>query len=170
MKKALAVLLLIAGACIPAHAQLALYGTYTASNYHTPNIDWKYGPTAGVYWDPLGIPFVKFGADLRGSWIGSAGSQIDSYQIGPRIQLHPHVVPIMPYVEALGGVSHVNLGQGSARTDATEFSYALVAGLDVTIFPRLDWRVVDYSWGEVENLGTNVQPTQLSSGLVLRLP
>lgn len=170
MKRVLAVFLLLSSACLAAPAQTAIYGAFTASDYHVANVSWKYGPTAGIYWDPIGVPFLKAGADLRGSWMGSGDATLDSYQIGPRLQLHPRFVPVMPYVEALGGISHVNLGQGSAKTDANEFSWAFVGGIDITILPRLDWRLADYSWGKVENLGMNVQPSQLSTGLVLRLP
>lgn len=170
MKRVLGIAVLLAVSCIAAQAQVGLYAAFGASDFHQPNVNWQYGPMAGLYWNALGVPFIKAGVDVRAAWMGSGDAQDDSYLAGPRVQLHPHVVPLMPYAEALGGVSRVVVGQGSARTAGTKFGYALVAGLDATIFPHVDWRVIDYSWERVENLGIGFQPTQISTGLVIRLP
>ncbi len=170
MKRVLGIAVLVAVFCVAAQAQVGVYAAFGASDFHQPNVNWQYGPMAGVYWNALGVPFVKAGLDLRGDWMGAGNAQDDSYFLGPRLQLHPHIVPLMPYAEALGGISRVIVGQGTARTTGTKFSYALVAGLDLTIFPRVDWRVVDYSWQHVENLGIDFKPQQISTGLVVRLP
>jgi hypothetical protein len=170
MKRMLSIAALVAVSCITAQAQVGVYAAFGAADFHQPNVNWQYGPMAGVYWNALGVPFIKAGVDLRGSWMGTGNAYDDSYLLGPRLQLHPHVVPLMPYVEALGGVSRVVVGQGSARTAGTKYGYALVAGLDATIFPRVDWRVVDYSWERVEDLGIDFNPSQISTGLVVRLP
>jgi hypothetical protein len=170
MKKALGVLILVAGTWVCAQAQVGMYAAFGASDYRQPNVNWQYGPMAGVYWEPLGVPFIKAGVDLRGSWMGSGDTQDQSYLAGPRVQLHPHVLPLMPYGEVLGGVSRVVVGQGVALSAGTKFTWALVAGLDATVLPHLDWRVVDYSWERVEDLGIDFSPEQISTGLVLRLP
>lgn len=170
MKRVLGIAVLLAVSCMAAQAQVGLYAAFGASDFHQPNVNWQYGPMAGLYWNALGVPFIKAGVDVRAAWMGSGDAQDDNYLAGPRVQLHPHVVPLMPYAEALGGVSRVVVGQGSARTAGTKFGYALVAGLDATIFPHVDWRVIDYSWERVENLGIGFQPTQISTGLVIRLP
>lgn len=86
------------------------------------------------------------------------------------MQIHPHVVPIMPYGEALIGAAHVNVGQGVANTNKTGAEYQLVGGVDLTVLPHLDWRVVDYSWGDVLNVGLTIHPQTLSTGVVVRLP
>lgn len=170
MRRVLEIAVLLAVSCGVARAQVGLYAAYGASDFRQPTVNWRYGPMAGLYWNALGVPFIKAGVDLRGSWIGSGSAQDDSYLLGPRVQLHPHIVPLMPYAEALGGVSRVVIGQGTARTAGTKFSYALVGGLDATIFPHLDWRVVDYSWERVDGLGIRFNPEQISTGLVVRLP
>ena len=46
----------------------------------------------------------------------------------------------------------------------------VVGGIDMTIFPRLDWRIAEVSWGSVQNVGTSVKPSTVTTGLVLRLP
>jgi hypothetical protein len=170
MKRLLGIAVLMAVSCLSARAQVGVYAAFGASDFRQPNVNWQYGPMAGVYWNALGVPLIKAGVDLRASWIGSGDAQDDSYLAGPRLQLHPHILPLMPYAEALGGVSRVVVGQGSARTAGTKFSYALVAGLDATVFPHVDWRVIDYSWQRVENLGISFNPYQISTGLVVRLP
>ncbi|HTV83054.1 MAG TPA: hypothetical protein VME18_10420 [Acidobacteriaceae bacterium] len=170
MRRVLSIAALVAVSCAAAQAQVGVYAAFGAADFHQPNVNWQYGPMAGLYWNALGVPFVKAGVDLRGSWMGTGDAQDDGYLAGPRVQIHPHVLPLMPYAEALGGVSRVVVGQGSAQTAGTKFSYALVAGLDATIFPHVDWRVVDYSWQRVEGLGIGFQPTQISMGLVVRLP
>lgn len=169
MKRILFLLVMIAAFPFAAEAQTGLYAAFSASDFHEPNTGWQYGPTFGVYYDPLGVPFVKAGLDARASFIGSGSTVDDSGFIGPRVQLHPHVLPLMPYAEALGGAAHVELGQGVARTAKTQFAYELLGGVDITFFPRLDWRV-EYSWAGVQSLGTSFNPTALTTGLVLRLP
>lgn len=170
MKRALGVLMVVAATCVCAQAQVGMYAAFGAADFHQPNVNWQYGPMAGLYWNALGVPLIKAGVDVRAAWMGTGNAYDDSYLAGPRVQLHPHIVPLMPYGEALGGVSRVVVGQGVARTAGTKFTYGFVAGLDATIFPRVDWRVVDYSWQRVEDLGIHFQPTQISTGLVLRLP
>ena len=86
------------------------------------------------------------------------------------MQIHPHVIPLMPYGEVLIGAGHVNVGEGFAKTDQTAFAYEGVIGADWTIFPHLDWRVVEYSFGGFTDLHAQVSPRTLSTGLVLRLP
>lgn len=153
-----------------AHAQNAIYGAFSTSDYRLPNIPWEKGATVGFYADPFGVPFVKAGIDLRASFVGPGVERIDSYLGGVRVQIHPHVVPIMPYGEALIGAAHVNVGQGVANTNKTGAEYQLVGGVDLTVLPHLDWRVVDYSWGDVLNVGLTIHPQTLSTGVVVRLP
>lgn len=162
-----AVLLLSVGG---ARAQVGVYAGFAASDYHAANVGWQYGPEFGVYFQPWAAPLVRAGVDVRASLLGSGNDKVDSVLAGPRVQLHPHVVPLMPYAEVLIGGAHVNLGQGSAATDKTAVEYQVAGGIDVTIFPRLDWRIAEYSYGSVQNIGPSVTPSTVTTGLVLRLP
>lgn len=170
MKKLMCCMVLFVAGSWIANAQTALYGAVSASNFNVPDASWQYGSNFGIYYDHWGVPFVRAGLDLRGSLLGSGDTQLDSGFIGPRVQLHPHVLPLMPYVEALLGMGRLTVGKGAYRQNDTNFEYRLVGGLDMTIFPRLDWRVVDYSWGEMTGTSPAVRPSTLSTGLVLRLP
>ncbi len=170
MKKLLFLFVVLAAVPRSARAQTGIYAAFSASDFHKPNVGWQSGPMFGLYYDHWGVPFVRAGVDVRASFLGSGSTEEDVGLIGPRVQLHPHVVPLMPYAEVLGGVAHVQIGQGSAQTNGTQFAYQAVVGLDLTIFPRLDWRVAEYSWGGVQSLNQSFNPTTVSTGLVLRLP
>lgn len=151
-----------------ARAQTGIYATIGASDFQTPNVGWQYGPSFGLYHDSLHFPFVRVGFDARATLLGSGSTNAYSGFIGPHIQIHPHVIPLMPYVEGLIGAGHVNVGQGFATTDKTAFAYEGVIGADWTLLPHLDWRVAEFSFGGFTGVA-NVTPKTLSTGLVLRL-
>jgi hypothetical protein len=154
---------------IAAHAQTGLYIEYGGSKVDAPSNDWIYGPTFGVYHDFYSVPVVHLGADLRGSVLGiSQTTTLYSGLIGPRVSVHPHVLPFMPYLEGLGGVGHYDFGAGQGGN--TKFEYQLLAGIDLTVIPRLDWRVVEFSYGGLSAFNGDLHPKTLSTGLVLRLP
>lgn len=163
-------LFLSLAAAIPASAQIGVYGTFSASNFNVPNVGWRYGSTFGAYDNHWKIPFFALGLDGRGVVVGSGNNKSESGLVGPRIVFQPHILPIMPYVEALAGVGHVDIGQGSAQSSATKFEYNFVGGADLTIFPRFDWRVVEFSYGGLSGFSGSYNPKTLSTGIVFRLP
>ncbi len=154
----------------PAVAQIGVYGEFSASNFNVPNTGWQYGTTFGIYDNRFSVPFFALGIDGRGSIVGSGSTSTWSGVAGPRLVFKPHVLPVMPYVEALGGIGHADLGQGSAPTSATKFEYNFVGGLDYTFFPRLDWRVAEFSYGGLSSFSGSFNPRTVSTGIVFRLP
>jgi hypothetical protein len=72
----------------------------------------------------------------------------------------PFLVPVQPKP----------IADSSARTDTTKFTYQLLAGVDFTIFPRIDWRIVEFSYGGFTGLEDDFHPKTLSMGFVVRLP
>ncbi len=78
----------------------------------------------------------------------------------------------MPYVEALVGAGQADAGrEGSgAYTSATKFEYNFVGGVDYTFFPRLDWRVAEFSYGGLSSFAGSFNPRTLLTGIVFRLP
>lgn len=164
----LSILLLLSP--LPAIAQTGVYVSFSASNFDLPGISWQFGPTVGIYHDFAHAPILSAGADLRGSFLGFGSTKSYSGLIGPRVQIRPHVLPLQPYVEGLVGVGHVEYGTGAVLTDATKFTYQLLAGVDLTIFPHIDWRVAEFSFGGFSGLEDNFHPKTVSTGLVLRLP
>jgi hypothetical protein len=161
---------LLFGFALPASAQIGLYGTFSAANFNVPNTGWQYGSTFGIYDNHWSIPFFALGVDGRGTVVGTGSTSIVSGLVGPRLVFKPHVLPIMPYVEGLVGAGHAEAGEGSARSSATKFEYNFVGGVDYTFFPRLDWRVVEFSYGGLSSFPTSFNPRTLSTGIVFRLP
>lgn len=157
-------------AALPASAQIGVYGTFSAANFRVPNTGWQYGSTFGIYDNHWTIPFFALGLDGRGVVVDGSSASVDSGLVGPRIVFKPHIFPIMPYVEALGGVGHADYGEGSATTSVTKFEYNFVGGIDFTILPRIDWRVAEFSYGGLTAFNGSFNPRTISTGIVVRLP
>jgi hypothetical protein len=154
---------------ITANAQTGIYIEYGGSKVAAPSNDWIYGPTFGIYHAFYSVPLVHVGADLRGSVLGiSQTTTLTSGALGPRVSIHPRVLPVMPYLEALGGIGYYDYGNGQGSN--TQFEYQFLAGIDITVLPRLDWRAVEFSYGGLSALNGTLHPRTLSMGLVLRLP
>ena len=162
----------VTGLCAtPARAQLAVYGSFSASDFKLPHVGWQYGTTFGAYYDRWSIPFFAYGLDARGTVVGSGNTHIYSGLVGPQIRFKPHILPFMPYVEAVVGAGNVQTGQGSTQNDITKFEYQFLGGVDWTILPRIDWRVAEFSYGSFSGLGrSSLNPNTLSTGIVFRLP
>jgi hypothetical protein len=153
---------------IAASAQTGIYGTFTAANLNSANTNWIYGPTVGVYFDRLHFGLASAGLDLRGQFLGGGGSaQLNSGLGGARVAITPHVLPIKPYAEALAGVGYV---KDPFSGSSTNFEYTLLGGLDLTFFPRLDWRIIEFSYGGISAFDGNLHPKTFSSGIVFRIP
>lgn len=152
-----------------AHAQWAAYGMFTSSNFDTAGTSWLYGGTVGIYRD-RGHGLIATGFDVRGEFVQRSHISMNSGLGGLRLAITPHVLPFKPYVEGLAGVGYIGEGQGSARTSSTEFAYRVLGGVDLTFFPRLDWRVVEFGYGGLTGDASGINPKTLSSGLVIRLP
>lgn len=164
-----AFLLLVFGA-LRAPAQVGVYGEFSAEKMTFPYAPWIYGPTIGGYWDKGHFGFLATGLDVRVAFLGSGQTVLDSGLVGPRLVVRPHVVPIQPYVEALIGAGHADFGEGFSQTSITKFQYQFLGGVDLTVLPRLDWRVAEFSFGELSGLGESLNPKTISTGVVLRLP
>lgn len=167
-------ILLVAICPLPAMAQIGVYGEFGAAKSNVPQAAWMYGPTFGVYYDPWHLPFFAAGLDARAELMGSGNNKLDSGLLGPRLVFRPHVLPIQPYVEGLLGFGHAaytqNFGGSPYTTRTTQFEYQILGGLDWTIFPRLDWRAIEFGYGGLPTYGSTYNPEMISTGLVLRLP
>jgi hypothetical protein len=154
-----------------ASAQTGVYATFTAAKTGVPNTSWIYGPTVGAYFDSSHLAVLEWGVDLRGSFLGGNGThQLQSGLVGPRVAAHLPIIPLKPYVEGLVGIGHLEAGQGSAQLSATKFEYQVVGGVELNVLPRLDWRVIEASYGGLPGIANGINPTTLSTGLVFRVP
>jgi hypothetical protein len=159
-----------------ARAQTGVYAEFTGAKMSAANTPWSYGPTFGLYHDS-GYGPIAAGFDIRAAFLsrgdtnGAGSSQtINTGLGGVRLAITPHVLPIKPYGEVLGGYGHLEAGQGASRTSGTHLAYEFLGGVDFTFFPRLDWRVVEFGYVGMTGIGGSFAPKQLSTGLVLRLP
>jgi hypothetical protein len=152
------------------HAQLGLYGGFTVQNLGVPGNDGivYYGGTLGAYLASGRLAILNVGVDLRGSSTRSSGDSFSSGAIGPRVGLNLHVIPLHPYVEATAGLGSLAL-RGSSSV--TRFQYQVLGGLDITVLPRLDWRLVEYSYGGFSAPNSvTYHPKTFTTGIVFRLP
>ncbi len=148
---------------VSAHAQTGIYGAFTGADLGSGTNGNLYGGTVGLYLTPLHLPLLSAGFDVRGEFLHGNGQSLDSGLAGVRVAIHPPVFPLKPYVEALGGIGRADV----ANATSTNAQYRIVGGVDWTILPRIDWRVVEFSGGEISG---GASPKVLSTGLVLRLP
>jgi hypothetical protein len=157
-----------AASTVPAAAQLGISGAFTASRLDHPvtNVGsptMLYGTTVSAYYQRG--DFLALGGDVRANFLGGSGVSLNSGVAGPRVAAKLHAVPLQIYGEALGGFGSYT--SSSTASNAIEAEYQLVVGVDATILPRIDWRVVEYNYtGASGNLSSN----SLSTGIVLRIP
>ena len=163
-------LLLLLFCALDAAAQVGVYGEFSTADLNKPNVGRVYGPTFGAYYDAWHVPFFGAGIDVRGAFLGFGSTTLNSGLAGPRLVFTPHPLPIRPYVEALVGIGHTHFGQGFADQSSTDFEYQFLGGLDLTILPRLDWRIVEFSYGGLSGLESSFNPKTISTGIVVRLP
>lgn len=154
------------------HAQLGLYGGFTVQNAGVPGNNGYvyYGGTVGGYLASGHLAILNIGVDVRGTFTRSGGDSLNSGAIGPRVGLNLHVIPLHPYVEGTVGLASLNF-QGGSPTNGARFEYQVLGGLDLTVLPRIDWRIAEFSYGgfSVPN-SEDYHPKALTTGIVLRLP
>jgi hypothetical protein len=184
-----------------AYAQFGVYGEFTVdrlSNLQsspllsnpTMRVDPvnPLGGTGGVYYDFLKLGPVKLGADLRGSIVSTrrgasvnadgSGARIYSALGGVRAVFHTPLKPLKPYIQGSVGFGRSDYGLSNTNSSGqvilyNNFEYQGLAGLDVKLFPIMDWRVAELGYGGLNPFGTlshNYPIKQVSMGFVFHLP
>jgi hypothetical protein len=167
-----------------AHGQVGIYGnfatTHLTNNSNSTNT-WLYGPGFGVYYDFVHLGPIGIGADLRGSQMWGGGLDYRTGLGGLRLVVKPPVLPVRVYVQGSAGTGATKAsGNTGSLPDnySYKFQYDVFGGTDVTLLPRVDWRVVEIGYGRTSGIGNGnsgiTAPSTgvftLSSGIVLRLP
>jgi hypothetical protein len=149
------------------HSQVSIYAGFSGANIGgVSGTNWVYGPLVGIYKQTgHAASTVSIGGDLRGSFLARDNFHYYTGAVGPRIAFKAPVLPFRPYIEGLIGAG--NLQQGDGTASHTHFNYQVLAGLDTTIFPHIDWRMVEFDYSAVS--GSSVNAKILSTGLVLRI-
>ncbi|HEY0162571.1 MAG TPA: hypothetical protein VGB69_07840 [Edaphobacter sp.] len=163
----LSLALFAASLIVPAtvHAQLAVYAGFSGAPLSGASSNWAPGGLVGIYKQSgHGLGTVSFGGDLRGSFLTRDGFHSYTGAIGPRLSIKAPILPLRPYVEGLVGLGNVQNNNAGSHTN---FNYQLVGGLDTTILPRIDWRVVEFAYSAVPTQSVNAKI--LTTGLVLRI-
>lgn len=156
------ILLAIVTTNLNGQAKLAIYGTAGAEQSGLPYNPWKLAGTFGLYYGIYGFGPIYLSVDAR----GDISSQIHSGLAGPRLAIKLPVLPIKPYGEILFGVSSYPQTSGSPQY-SNDFAYRYVLGIDSTLVPHIDWRVVDFSYG-INNSANGSHAETITSGLVIR--
>lgn len=144
------------------HAQIGIYGGFSGAKITSGPETGSYGALIGMY--AQSGHYAHFGGDFRGSILSRNGFNYNTFSVGPRLALKPPVLPLRPYVEGLVGGAWYNNGSGTSSD--SHVGYHFVAGVDWTLYPHIDWRVLDYDYSG--NTGS-IKAHILSTGLVVRL-
>jgi hypothetical protein len=188
MNRILRITLLLLSASTISHAQTGIYATFDASRYVEKNVfftppansdnsenGWLYGPAVGLYSDFIHAGPIRFGTDVRGEFIrGANNASRNDVLLGLRLAVKPPVLPIKPYIQGSAGVA-VTHGPGSGGS-STNLQYRVAGGVDYTILPHIDWRVIEVGEGSLVNytFGSGLHQSNslltLATGIVLRLP
>jgi hypothetical protein len=147
------------------HAQIAVYAGFSGAPISgASGTNWAYGPLVGAYKQTgYAANIVSIGGDIRGSFLSRDDFHYYTGAAGPRLAFKAPILPFRPYVEGLVGAGNVQIGGISN----THFNYQVLAGLDTTILPRLDWRVVEFDYSAVS--GQSINAKIFTTGLVLRI-
>jgi hypothetical protein len=147
-----------------ARAQIGIYAGFTGAHLNASSSTTLYGPLVGVY--AQSGRFLALGADVRGAFYHRNGIQYYTGAIGPRVAFKLSILPIKPYVEGLVGLASYT--PGSSSSSSTHLNYQILGGIDATILPRIDWRVIEFGYSAL--VGNSVDAKTLSTGIVFRLP
>lgn len=163
--RALLLFALLLLAPLALHAQIGVYAGFSGAPVSGAGTNSAYGPLVGIYKQTgYAMNLVSIGGDLRGSFLSHDGFHYYTGAIGPRIAFKAPILPLRPYVEGLVGVGNV---QFSSNNSSTHFNYQVAGGLDLTLIPRLDWRVVEFDYSALT--GQSVNAKIFTTGLVLRV-
>lgn len=178
-----------------AQAQLAAYGTVTVehlssikcvqtvcgSNDGTIN---PIGGFGGVYYDFRDLGPFRLGIDLRaGKSIGNKSAttyfnsprpSLFSVLGGIRGSFKTPIHQLRPYIEGAVGLARTDIGV-PLTPDGHVASHSGVqfrgfAGVDLSLLPQLDFRVVEFGGGGVQGLNSTYPIESISTGLVFHLP
>jgi hypothetical protein len=182
-----------------ARAQLGIYGTVSVqrmsgivgSPVTTPGVAYNdtvdpLGGTGGIYYDFKNFGPVRLGGDVRGSIVtthrggladsNGAGARINSGLGGVRASFRTPLPYLKPYLEAAVGIGRSNYGVLTGNTGVelrNNFEYHLYGGLDLKLFPIMDFRVAEFGYGGLDAFGTgthNYPLKSVSTGVVFHLP
>jgi hypothetical protein len=192
LRKALLLLAVAIFVTATAHAQLGVYGTFTANrlsnikssplatNSTALNNDVSpLGGTGGIYYDFFKVGhLVKLGVDARGTITNTkrgaytnangGGARINSGLFGVRAVFNaPFMHTILrPYVQGSVGIGSTNYGilyGDNGVSLHNNFEYMGFAGLDIPLASFMDFRLVEVGAGGLNPFGSSSHNYPLQS-------
>ena len=174
---------------IPSCAQIVPCPTYN-------NDVTMLGGTFGGYYDFFHLGPVRLGVDARGvlstakrgaqANANGTGARLYSGLGGLRAVFHTRWVPIHPYVQGSAGIARSDYGlnnyvktgntitlQSGQITLHNNFQYMGYGGVDITLLPVMDFRLVEFGYGGINPFGNqshNYPVKSISTGIVFHLP
>ncbi|MBS1816142.1 MAG: hypothetical protein JSS87_14825 [Acidobacteria bacterium] len=165
-----------------ARAQIGAYLNFTAQHIDSSarNIGdtagdlsdgtWVFGPQLGFYNDFMHLGPLHLGTDFRGSILSHGDAKFNNGMGGLRASIHSFALPISPYVQASAGIAGFNYGRPQGMTKILQ--YELSGGVDLTVFPRIDWKLVEIGGGALTTFGKGEDGANgtfhISTGLAVR--
>lgn len=177
----IATALLAASTFTTARAQVGIYGKFNSvhassgsgTNYYTPG--WFYGPGGGVYFNVVHLGPVALGGDIRADYLFQSPQRYRDALFGVRLAAKAPVIPIRPYAQVSAGIGGTSKTGPAGRNYTNKFQYWVFGGVDYTVFPHIDWRVVEAGYGHMTGISssppaTGVNLFTVSTGIVVRFP
>lgn len=131
---------------------------------------WLFGPQFGIQTDFMRTGPLHMGVDFRGSILSRGDAKFNNGMGGVRASLHTRALPITPFVQASAGIAGFNYGRRQAMT--TILQYELDGGVDVSLAPRVSWKLVEVGGGGLSTLGSGASGANgtfhISTGIGLR--
>ena len=158
---ALPLVLVLLPSKLHAQARFAVYGTVGGETAGGPHETWDLAGTVGFYAGLKHAGPLNLSLDAR----ADLSDDVKSGLLGPRLALKFPLFPLKPYGEFLVGFSDYN--QTASFPNGSQFAARYVLGADWTIFPHIDWRLVDFSY-DLNTTPWDTHAKTLSTGLVLR--
>lgn len=187
---------------LSAMAQIGIYGEFSSTHITAPQEPQMYGVTFGAYSDKhlfAHMPFLSVGPDFRltlqsGSLSHNAQGGPPAQSIlfasaGPRVAFKLPFAGLHPYIEGLLGAGNSQIGEvyndaysgknpgvfanSGNKNGGASFAGQILGGVDWTVKPRVDWRVVEFGYvPTILSVGTtrSYGLETLSTGIVIRIP
>lgn len=131
---------------------------------------WLFGPQFGIQTDFMHAGPLHLGVDFRGSILSRGDAKFNNGMGGVRASLHTRALPVTPYMQASAGIAGFNYGRRQAMTNILQ--YEVDGGVDVSLAPRVSWKMVEIGGGGLSTLGSGTSGANgtfhISTGLALR--
>lgn len=166
-----------------ASAQVGIYGNFNlthasaiSSTGTTSTSETFYGGGGGVYDEFIHLGPVGAGVDVRGDYAVGGLYHYRNLLGGLRLSVKPPVLPIRPYLQLSAGVGGTRY-TGTHSLFITQIPwgdkllYEILGGIDSTILPHVDFRVVEIGVGRQKSTDDGAPSDTLlvvNTGLVLR--